>query len=59
MTQSVYYQRVKVNACCFVTSSLPGIYKSVTDYCKNNTGSKILLLSWKFNFMGFILTKDR
>jgi hypothetical protein len=33
MTQSVYYQRVKVNTCCFVTSSLPGIYKSLTDYC--------------------------
>jgi hypothetical protein len=33
MTQSVYYQRVKVNACCFATNSLPGIYKSLTDYC--------------------------
>jgi hypothetical protein len=33
MTQSNYYQRVKVNVCCFVTSSLPGIYKSLTDYC--------------------------
>jgi hypothetical protein len=33
MTQIVYYQRVKVNACCFVTSSLPGIYKSLTAYC--------------------------
>jgi hypothetical protein len=32
MTQSAYYQRVKVNARCFVTSSLPGIYKSLTDY---------------------------
>jgi hypothetical protein len=36
MTQSVYYQRVKVDACCSVTSSLPGIYKSLTDYCNNN-----------------------
>jgi hypothetical protein len=33
MTQSIYYQRVKVNVCYFVTSSLPGIYKSLTDYC--------------------------
>jgi hypothetical protein len=33
MTQSVYYKRVKVNACCFTTNSLPGIYKSLTDYC--------------------------
>jgi hypothetical protein len=33
MPQSAYYQRVKVNACCFITSSLPGIYKSLTDYC--------------------------
>jgi hypothetical protein len=32
MTQSVYYQRVKVKACCFVTSSLSGIYKSLTYY---------------------------
>jgi hypothetical protein len=36
MTQSVYYQRVKVNAYCFVTSSLPGIYKSLTDYCNSS-----------------------
>jgi hypothetical protein len=34
LTQSVYYQRVKVNVCYFVTNSLPGIYKSLTDYCK-------------------------
>jgi hypothetical protein len=33
MTQSVYYQRVKVNACYYTTSSLPGIYKRLTDYC--------------------------
>jgi hypothetical protein len=33
MTQSVYYQSVKVNACCFATSSLPGIYESLTEYC--------------------------
>jgi hypothetical protein len=39
MTQSVYYQRVKVNACYFVTNSLPGIYKSLTDYC----GSEALI----------------
>jgi hypothetical protein len=32
MTQSAYYQIVKVDAYCFVTSSLPGIYKSLTDY---------------------------
>jgi hypothetical protein len=32
MTQNVYYQRVKVNAYCFVISSLPGIYKSLMDY---------------------------
>jgi hypothetical protein len=32
MTKSVYYQIVKVNAYCFVTTSLPGTYKSLTDY---------------------------
>jgi hypothetical protein len=32
-TQSIYYQRVRVNAFCFVTNSLPGIYKGLTDYC--------------------------
>jgi hypothetical protein len=31
MTQSVYY-RVKVNAYCFVTSSLLCIYKNLTGY---------------------------
>jgi hypothetical protein len=40
MTQSVYYQRIRVNTCCFVTSSLPGIYKSLTDYCKLNSSLK-------------------
>jgi hypothetical protein len=38
MTQSVYSQRVKVNACCFITNSLPGIYTSLTDYCKKGQG---------------------
>jgi hypothetical protein len=47
MTQSVYYQRVKVNACCFITSSLPGIYKSLTDY--------YLRILMKINAIRFIL----
>jgi hypothetical protein len=41
MTQSAYYQRVKVDAYCFVTSSLPGIYKSLTDYCNNSSIKKL------------------
>jgi hypothetical protein len=33
MAQSAYYQRVNVNAYYFATSSLPGIYNNLTDYC--------------------------